>query len=121
MFGGGVENIAQACHGNAHLLKILPQLRQPDYRRGHLPGQHIEGNQLADGQLAVDHQPRAQPQGGHGNQLLNQLHALLADGGQAGNAEAGTDIGGQLLIPAACHLRLHSHGFYRAHGGDGFH
>src|SRR3546814_19684648 len=54
--GAGVEDVAEALDRDAHLLEILPQLRQTDDRRRHLPGQHVEGDQLAERQLAFDHQ-----------------------------------------------------------------
>ena len=39
-----------------HLLEVLPELRQPQHRLRDPAGQHVEGDQLADRQLAVDHQ-----------------------------------------------------------------
>ncbi|MCY1445966.1 hypothetical protein D9M71_625040 [compost metagenome] len=71
-FGPAVEDVPKPLHGNAGLLKVGPQLRQTHDRLRHPPCQHVEGHQLADGELAVDHQPRAEPQGRHGDQFADQ-------------------------------------------------
>ncbi len=60
-FGGRVEDVAQALDGNAGLLEIGPQLRQPHDGLRHAAGQHIEGDELADTQLSLDDQPGTQP------------------------------------------------------------
>ena len=52
--GRRVEDVAQPVDRDTRLVKILPDLRQPQDRLRHAPRQHVEGNQFADGQLAVD-------------------------------------------------------------------
>ena len=109
VFRRRVQNVAQPRHRNPHLLKILPQLRQPYHRRRHLPGQHIKSNQLPHRQPALNHQLRAKIQRGNRHRLLNELNPLLTDGSELGHAETRLHITRQLLVPAPRHLRLDRH------------
>ena len=52
----GVEDVAEPGDREPRLLEILPDLRQAQHRLRHPARQHVEGDQLADGQLAVDHE-----------------------------------------------------------------
>ena len=60
--GRGVEDVAQPRDRQPRLMEILPDLRQPQHRRADAAGQHVEGDQLADRQVAVDHQLGAEKQ-----------------------------------------------------------
>jgi hypothetical protein len=44
-------------------VKILPNLREAKHRGAHPPGQHVEGDQLADREIAFDYElwPEEQP------------------------------------------------------------
>ena len=53
-FGRRIENIAKPRHRQARLVEVLPDLRQPQHRRADAAGQDIEGDKLANGQIAVD-------------------------------------------------------------------
>ena len=61
-FGRGVEDVAEAVDRDPHLLEILPQLGQAQNGRGQLGGDHVEGHQLADGELVVDDEAGAEEQ-----------------------------------------------------------
>ncbi len=58
--GRGVEDVAEARDREPRLLEVLPDLGQPQDRLGDPAGQHVEGDELADRQLAVDHQVGAE-------------------------------------------------------------
>ena len=110
-FGGGVEDIAQALYRDAGLLEVGPELGQPHHGLGHLSGQHVKGDKLADAQLGVDHQPGTKPEGRHRHQLAHQGHPGTGQGAQGAGLEAGRNIACQLLVPLAGHLGLDRHGF----------
>ena len=52
----GIEDVAEPRDRQPRLMEILPDLRQPQHRRADAAGQHVEGDQLADRQVAVDHE-----------------------------------------------------------------
>src|SRR4029450_8557540 len=61
-----VKDIPEALDRNAGLLKILPQLDETQDRITHPPGQHVEGNELPDGELAPHDKRGPDPHQGHG-------------------------------------------------------
>ena len=65
------------CDREARLLEVLPHLRQAQDRRAHPAGQHVEGDQLADRQAAVDHQLGAEIEDGGGDHLADELTTWL--------------------------------------------
>ena len=99
-------------------MEVLPHLRQAQHRRAHPAGQHVEGDQLADGEVAVDDQPGAEIQRRGGDQLADELHRLARGIAEADDPEARRDIAGELLLPAALHLRLDRHRLERLDAGD---
>ena len=52
--GRGVEDVAQPRDREARLVEILPDLGQPQHRPADPAGQDVEGDQLADAEVAVD-------------------------------------------------------------------
>ena len=74
--GRGVENIAEPRHRKPRLMEILPDLGEAQHRRADPPGQHIEGDQLADRQVAVDDELGAEIEHPGGDELVDELHAL---------------------------------------------
>ena len=54
--GRRVEDVAQPLDREPRLVEVLPDLGQPQHRLADPAGQHVEGDQLADGELALDHQ-----------------------------------------------------------------
>jgi hypothetical protein len=50
----GVEDIAEPRYRESGLVKILPNLGQPKHRRTHPARQDVEGDQLADREIAID-------------------------------------------------------------------
>ena len=73
--GRRIEDIAEPRDRQPRLMEILPHLRQPQHRRADPAGQHVEGDQFADGEIAVDHQLGAEIQDRRGDQLADQLDA----------------------------------------------
>ncbi len=112
-----VQDVAQPRHRQPRLLEVLGQLGQAQDRPGHLAGQHVEGDQFAHRQVALDHQPGAEEQQGHAPDLVDQLDGLRAPVGQHPRLEARLDVAGQLALPAVLHLRLDRQGLERLNPG----
>ena len=74
----GIEDVAQPLHRQPRLVKVLPDLRKPQDRRADPAGQHVEGDELADRQAAVDHQSRAEIQDSAVTTLLTNCTIWLA-------------------------------------------
>src|SRR5262249_56056002 len=70
---GRVEDVAQPRDRQPRLVEILPKLGEPQYRRAHPSSQKIEGDEFADGEVAVDHEPGAAIQDARRNDLVDQL------------------------------------------------
>ena len=120
-FRRGIEDIAEPRHRQAGLMKILPDLGEPQHRRAHPSGQHIESNQLADREAAVDDELGAKKQDAGGDQLAHELHRLARHVAEAEHPEARSNVASELLLPAALHLRLDRHGLERFDAGHAFH
>ena len=99
-------------------MKVLPDLRKAQHGRVHPAGQDIESNQFADRQIAIDDQLGAEIQDARGGDLADELHDLACGVAEAQNPEAGSDVAGKLLFPAALHLRLDRHGLECLDAGD---
>src|SRR3546814_17476625 len=70
-------------------------------------------NQLTDRQLAFDDQLGPEKQDKDADQLLDQLDALLADVGQAGDTKGGGDVASELVVPGAGDARINRRGLDR--------
>jgi hypothetical protein len=57
--GGHVEHVAEALDGDVGLLEFLPQADQAQQRLAHAAGEHLEGDQHADGEAVVLHHQQA--------------------------------------------------------------
>ena len=55
---------------------------------------------------------------GRGDELTDKLHALARRVAEPQHAKARRHVAGELLLPAALHLRLDRHGFERLDAGD---
>jgi hypothetical protein len=115
--GRSIEDVAESLDRQARLMKILPGLRQAQHRRTHAAGQQVEGDQLADGEIAVDDQLRPKIENPRRDQLADELHGLACGVTQADDPEARRDIAGKLFLPAPLHLRLERHGLERFDSG----
>ena len=98
-------------------MKVLPNLRETQHRRAHPAGQDVEGHELADRQAAVDHQLGAEIEDAGGDDLADELHHLARGVAEAQDPEARGHVAGELLFPAALHLRLDRHGLERLDPG----
>ncbi len=81
--------------------------------------EHIEGDQLSDGQLRLDHPIRAHPEHRHGRNFLDAARHLSGHGDEAGGTKAGPYVSGKLLLPSAQERRLDGHGQHRLNAADG--
>ena len=55
-----VEDVAEPLDGKTGLVEILPHLSEPQNRRADPAGEHVEGDELADGEVAGDDKSRAE-------------------------------------------------------------
>ena len=101
-------------------MKVLPHLRQAQHRRTDAGGQHVEGDEFADGKMTLDDELGAKVQNQDNRYLVDQLNRLACGIVQADDAEARRDVTRKLLLPAALHLRLDRHGLQRLDAGDAF-
>jgi hypothetical protein len=108
--GGGVEDVAEPCNRHAHLVEVLPHLRQAQHRLVHPHGEDIERDELAHGEAAVDHEMRAEEQDRRVGKAADELHGLARRICQGGESECGGRVSGELLFPPALHLRFDRHG-----------
>ena len=108
--GRAVEDVAQPLHRNLHLLEILPQLRQPQDRRRGLVHDHVEGDQAADRQVAVDHRLGAEEQHRGGRRLVDILNGVLAEIAQHHGLERRLHVGGEPVFPFVAQDRLDRRG-----------
>jgi hypothetical protein len=88
------------------------------HRRADAAGEDVERNQFADRELAADHQLGAEIEYPGGHHLADELHGVAGIVGKAQHAKAGGDVAGDLLLPAALHLRLDRHRLQRLDAGD---
>jgi hypothetical protein len=118
--GRGVEDVAQPRDRQARLVKVLPDLREPQHRRAHAPSQDVERHQLAHRQAAIDDQLRAEIENAGGDDLVDELHHLARGVAEAEHPEARGHVARKLLFPAALHLRFDRHGLERLDPGHAF-
>ena len=76
--GRGVEDVAQPLDRDPRLMEILPDLREPQHRRADPPGEHVERNQLADREFAIDDHLGAEIEDNAVTSLLTSWTAWLA-------------------------------------------
>ena len=118
--GRRIEDVAEPGDGNPRLMKVLPHLGEPQHRRADTAGEDVEGDQLADREIAGDHQLGAEVKHRRGDHLADELHALARPIAELDDAKTGGDIAGKLLFPAPLHLRLDRHRFQRLDAGHAF-
>ena len=116
-----VQDVAQPVYGDADLLEVLEQLRQPQHRLGQLPGDHVEGDQLAHRHLVGDHRLRPKIDDGRRGQRADVLDGVLAQCAELRRLERGLDVGGQPLLPGDLHHRLDRRRLDRLHADHGLH
>src|SRR5216684_6065594 len=116
-FRHGVEDIAQPGNRQAGLVEILPNLRQAQHWGADATRKNVEGHELPDGEAAVNDELCPVEQDCGGNQLADELHGLARRVAEADHAEARRHVTGELLLPAALHLRFHRHRLERLDPG----
>src|SRR4051794_24661942 len=56
----GIQNVPEPGNRYPRLMKILPELRQPQHGLRHTSREHVEGDEFADAELALDDEVRAE-------------------------------------------------------------
>ncbi len=101
-------------------MEILPNLREAKHRRAHPAGQDVERHELADREVAVDHQAGTEVEDAGGDDLADELSDLACSVAETEDPKTRRDIAGELLFPAPLHLRFDRHGLERLDAGDAF-
>src|SRR5262249_14809206 len=80
-FGALVHHFAQHAHRARHLLILVEERDDLAARAGYPSREHLEGDQRADADGAIEDVGRADRDDGHQHELLQQLRARLREGG----------------------------------------
>ena len=118
--GGRVEDVAQTRDRHLHLLKILPQLRQPQDRLHHLARDHVEGDEFADRHRPFHHRLRADKQDQRGRDLAHVLDEVLPERARNAGVERGAHVSREPLLPLRLHHRLDARGLEGLRADDRF-
>src|SRR5215472_3415146 len=117
----GIENVSQSRNRKPGLVEVLPNLGKPQHRRAHPASQDVEGDELVNGEIASDDKPGAEIKQPGRHQLVDQLHKLACRVPESENLEARGDVGSELILPTALHLRFDRHRLERLHATDALH
>ena len=114
-----VHHVTQALDRDAGLLKFLPQADELQHRLRQAAGEHLEGNQHANGEahLLHDH-PRTGAQDREGKQLVQHVGRDLIAVGERAGLEARFQVRSQVIAETRIQLRLHLQRFHRFQAGD---
>src|SRR5262249_7561216 len=104
-----IEDVAQACNRQTRLMEVLPNLGEAQDRGADPARQHIEGDQLADRDVAGDDHLGAEIEYRGSQQLVHELDRLAGDLVEIYYPEAGGDVPRKLLSPPPLHLRPDRH------------
>src|SRR5262245_10307636 len=102
--GWSVEHIAKPRHREGRLLELLPHLDQARHGPDDAPGEHVEGDELSDAEVPIDHQLRPYPDDDDGGGPLRQRGDLAGDVDQGQGPEARPHVSREALLPPALHL-----------------
>ncbi len=85
-------------HGHVGLLELLPQPHQAQHGLGDFAGEHLEGDELADGEvLRVHHDIGAHDQDEQGHELLQAIGDDVVGVADLAHAEAGVQVFGEVV------------------------
>ncbi len=121
LFGLEVEHVAQALHRDGGVVQQAPQPDQAHQRREHAAHQGVEGDQLADGQLASQHQAGAGPEDGDRGGGVQQLPGQADPDVERLRAVLHLERLGVLLLPLQPHRPLDAHALDGLHAAERFH
>src|SRR6202008_138510 len=63
-FGRGIEDVAETRDRQTRLMEILPRLCEAQHRGAYVRSEHVEGDELADREIALDDEFRSDVQNG---------------------------------------------------------
>ncbi len=115
----GIHDQAQFFHRQGRLLILIDQAHQSHQRRGHPAGQHLEGDQGADGQGAVKHLAGPHPDEDDRHHPLQKLGERFGGDRDLADPKLHADGPGHLVFPLLAQQRLDGHGLDRGHAVDG--
>jgi hypothetical protein len=104
-----VEDVAEPLDGDAGLLELLPQTDDSQQRLAHAAGEHLEGDQHADGEAVVlHHQQRADDQDGERHQLFEAVGDHVVGVADLSGREAGGEVLGEIVAVLFARCRVPS-------------
>ncbi len=124
--GGGwlhrcIHDVGQPPQRNPGAGQLLPQLRHALDRRDHATAQHVEGDQLANGKVAVQHQLGTEVEQADGKRLAQQPDELVDEVGQVRACGGALGVLGQAACPVPLARGLHGIGLHRLDADQGLH
>ena len=116
-----VEDVAEAFDGDVGLLEFLPQADQAEHGLAHPAGEHLEGDEHADGEAFVLHdEERADDEDGERHDLFEAIGDDVVGVADLLGGEAGGEVLGQVVAVFLVDIGFHLQGFDGAHAGDVF-
>src|SRR5262249_16997966 len=116
-----VHHFAQHAHREQHLLILVDERDDLDERAGYPSREHLEGDQRADADGAIEDVGRADRDDGHQHELLQQLRARLREGGNLADAKLHVGGGRDARFPHIPAARLERKGLHGGHAVYGLH
>ncbi len=115
-FGRRIHQVAEALHRDIGLLEFLPQADDAQHGLAHARGEHLEGDEHADGEAVVLHdQQGADDEDGERHRLLEAVGEHVVGVADLPRGEAGSEVVGQKATVFLLQVRLH---LQRLDGGD---
>ena len=121
VLGGAVHDFAQHLHAHQHFLIVVEQADHLQDRADDAARQHVEGDQAADGEGAVEHQEGAGDDDGDGQRLLHEIGKGVGDQADLAHLDIGVDRVGGSIVPGFLAARFQVQRLDRAHAMHAFH
>lgn len=115
-----VHNIAQSFHGYTGLLEILPHADQAHNRCDNLPCQHLEGDEVTDGNGGPHNVDGTNPENGEVEAVLQEHGNGAGHIGQIDNPQHAVDVAGQHILVTANEVAFDTRSLDGADTRDGF-
>jgi hypothetical protein len=117
--GRTVHDVAQALDGDIRLLELLPKRGEAQHGLAHAAGEHLKGDQHADGEAIVLHdQRRANDEDREGHGLLEGIGGHVVGAGDLPRGKPRREVAREHAVVAVLEARLHLQALHGLHAGD---
>ena len=114
-----VHDDAEHADGEEGLLVFVDESDDVDQRSGDAPGEHLEGDELTDGEIAGEDRERADPDDGDEHEFFDEAGERLGRDGNLRHAEIARDRKCRRVVPFALLRGLEREGLHGADAVDG--